>query len=426
MAVQAGAHIINISLGQYSHAGDAHQLLAKVVSDCAARGVLVVAAAGNEGCDCLSIPAALPSVLAVGAMNNQGLPLEFSNWGKNYQTQGILAPGKNILGASPGGGIAISSGTSYATSIVSGVAALLASLQIKHGQRLNLHAIREAILRSALSCEAQPVPDCRRLLACRLNIEGAMSLLVRGVNTVSNVNETLEPRKPTIDANDNPTTANAWSLAPSVQSNTLAGNELSFADGTPNYSASNPLNQSMNLPGSSTACSCGNGGPMQLVFALGKLGYDFGTEVRCDSIRQHMEEKEREKKQKKLEEEQKKLGLSISQDTPQHEREPDSDIVSNPHDPVQLLDYLGTENSWDAAAIIWTLNLDATPIYAIKACGAYAAEVYLKLREFLRDQINNTVERVSIPGYIAGSTRLMNGQTVPIIQPDLRGMYTFN
>jgi len=140
---------------------------------------------------------------------------------------------------------------------------------------------------------------------------------------------------------------------------------------------------------------------MQWVFALGKLGYDFGTEARRDSIRQHMQQ-------------------------------PAPGFDPNPHDPAQLLSYL-QDNSWEAAAIIWTLNLDATPIYAIKSCGAFAREIYERLRDFLHQQLDNAVERVSIPGRIAGNVRLMNGQVVPVIQgqvvpviqPDRRGMYSW-
>lgn len=124
-AAQAGAHIINISGGEFSPSGTAHPLLVDVVENCAEDNVLIIAAAGNEGCECLHIPGALPSVLAVGAMNSQGLPLEASNWGERYQTQGILALGENIQGASSGGGTVMHSGTSYATPIVSGIAALL-------------------------------------------------------------------------------------------------------------------------------------------------------------------------------------------------------------------------------------------------------------------------------------------------------------
>ena len=50
----------------------ADPLLADVVRQCARQGVLIVAAAGNEGCACLHVPAALESVLAVGAMDAAG------------------------------------------------------------------------------------------------------------------------------------------------------------------------------------------------------------------------------------------------------------------------------------------------------------------------------------------------------------------
>ena len=79
---------------KFSPSGTAHPILANAVRDCASRGVLIVAAAGNDGCECLHIPGALPSVLAVGAMDSTGGPLRFSNWGTRYLTQGILAPGR--------------------------------------------------------------------------------------------------------------------------------------------------------------------------------------------------------------------------------------------------------------------------------------------------------------------------------------------
>src|SRR5262249_4400719 len=142
---------------------------------CAANGVLIVAAAGNEGCDCLHVPGALPSVLVVGAMDASGEPLKFSNWGAVYHAQGILAPGDNIPGATPGSGTTTQSGTSHATPVVAGVAALLLSLQLRRGQKPNPQAVRAALLSSALGCDDQPAPDCRRLLAGRLNIQGAMS-----------------------------------------------------------------------------------------------------------------------------------------------------------------------------------------------------------------------------------------------------------
>jgi cyanobactin maturation PatA/PatG family protease len=179
-AVEAGAHIVNISGGELSPTGLAHPLLADVIRNCARSNVLIVAAAGNEGCDCLHIPGALPSVLAVGAMNAQGLPLGYSNWGSAYQAQGVLAPGENILGATPGGGIGVRSGTSFATPIVSGVAGLLLSLQRKLGRQPDAQAVRTAILESAYACDPQAFWNCRPFLVGALNISGAHRLIAQG------------------------------------------------------------------------------------------------------------------------------------------------------------------------------------------------------------------------------------------------------
>jgi cyanobactin maturation PatA/PatG family protease len=178
-AVEAGADVINISGGELTPSGAAHPILADAVQACADRNVLIVAAAGNEGCECLHVPGALPSVLAVGAMDNQGSPLGFSNWGAQYGIQGILAPGENIVGASPDGGASAQSGTSYATPIVSGIAGLLLSLQLKLGQESNPQAVRTAILESAYACDPKAISDCRPFMVGSLNIPGAHSLVTK-------------------------------------------------------------------------------------------------------------------------------------------------------------------------------------------------------------------------------------------------------
>ncbi len=119
-AVAAGAHIINISAGQLVSGRDAEPALIEAVRSCAAAGVLIVAAAGNEGCDCLHFPAALPCVLSVGAMSRDEQPLAESNWGSVYGQQGILATGEDIPVAGPHGRPVVRTGTSYAAAIVSG------------------------------------------------------------------------------------------------------------------------------------------------------------------------------------------------------------------------------------------------------------------------------------------------------------------
>ena len=60
-AVEQGAHVINISSGELTPSGEPHASLARAVRLCADNGVLIVAAAGNDGCQCLHVPAAVPS-----------------------------------------------------------------------------------------------------------------------------------------------------------------------------------------------------------------------------------------------------------------------------------------------------------------------------------------------------------------------------
>jgi cyanobactin maturation PatA/PatG family protease len=412
-AAQAGAKVINVSGGQYSASGEAYPLLADAVKFCADNGVLIVSAAGNDGCECLHIPSALPSVLAVGAMDEEGSPLSFSNWGGKYQEQGILAPGEGIIGATPGGGTAALGGTSIAAAIVSGVAALLMSMQVRRGKHPDPKAVRRAILASAEGCAPDDVaPGCRRLLAGRLNVSGAVALLMAEVgNDFVPVSDSLPAVRvqAVLPSSRELEVAEAAIVTPEVDQVSMSG-EATKRD-APSVPMEAQVNPSSEVAPSSelkktveqvmgvcpsAGCACGgngNGAAKQIVFVLGQIGYDFGTEARRDSFTQSMQP-------------------------------PSSGVQPNPHDPVQLLAYL-EENSWDAASVIWTLSLDATPIYAVLPLGAFAGDAYQKLRQFLGERITEGVERVSIPGIIVGQLRLLNGQSVPVIQPEIRGMFSW-
>ncbi|MDJ0841340.1 MAG: PatA/PatG family cyanobactin maturation protease [Acidobacteriota bacterium] len=176
-AVDAGAHIINVSGGQFAKTKRPSPFLENAILHCSRNNVLVVAAAGNDGCDCLHFPAAVPTVLAVGAMDADNVPLCNSNWGDVYREQGILAPGKNIVGPSTGGRIRTATGTSFAGPIVAGVAALLMSLQVKHGHEVSAARIREAILETALRCDPSEGNNCDRHLVGILDVAAAARLL---------------------------------------------------------------------------------------------------------------------------------------------------------------------------------------------------------------------------------------------------------
>ncbi|HEX4904997.1 MAG TPA: S8 family serine peptidase [Acidimicrobiales bacterium] len=118
-AIQRGARVINLSL-----TGPAHPVVEAAVERARASGVLVVAAAGNEGDDEAAFPAAYRSVVAVASTDDQNEHLStFSSRGGWVD---LAAPGEDVLAASlVAGGYWIYEGTSFSAPLVAGAAALL-------------------------------------------------------------------------------------------------------------------------------------------------------------------------------------------------------------------------------------------------------------------------------------------------------------
>lgn len=123
-AAQMGASVVNCSWGGASGFSQAAQ---DIVNAATAMGTLVVAAAGNSGqlMDDLFTPATLDNVLSVGASDENDLPAEFSNFGVKTT---VFAPGDNILSTVNADRYFKYSGTSMASPLVAGVAALVRSL----------------------------------------------------------------------------------------------------------------------------------------------------------------------------------------------------------------------------------------------------------------------------------------------------------
>jgi cyanobactin maturation PatA/PatG family protease len=107
--------------------------------------------------------------------------------------------------------------------------------------------------------------------------------------------------------------------------------------------------------------------------------------------------------------------------------EPAVSIDVNVNDSRQMAQLDRPENPFVASNVIWTLNLDATPVYAIRPQGPFAGDIYEVLRVFFKQQqLQNGAERVAIPGYLVGQTRLLNGQVVPVILPERMGLDNWN
>ncbi len=213
-AVISGAHIVNISGGERSVDGRADPLLSRALQLCEDNNVLVVAAAGNEGSPDVHVPAAVSSVLAVGALGNNGVPLPSSNWGDTYRRNGIVAPGEGVTGGVPGGGTADLTGTSFATPIVTGVAALLMTVQLRLHGVIDPLLVRRILIESAAACDPDS-SNCERYLAGVLDISRAYDSIMQGGTTVADSDAVqVSPMNPTPTGTVTPPAADVTASEP--------------------------------------------------------------------------------------------------------------------------------------------------------------------------------------------------------------------
>ncbi len=129
-SIRSGAHIINMSLGWPADVDS--NLMSQMIDLARSRGVLVVAAAGNDGTDALIRPCIFEGVICVASHDPDGAISHFSNHGAGVD---IAAPGLGILSLFPTSksswvftdrvGYEQKSGTSMAAPYVAGILARL-------------------------------------------------------------------------------------------------------------------------------------------------------------------------------------------------------------------------------------------------------------------------------------------------------------
>ena len=117
-AADHGASVISMSFG----GPDASQTVRNAVQYAWQKGVIVVAAAGNDGVATTFYPAGFDNVVSVGATDAADKLASFSNYGAWVK---IAAPGMSIYSTLPGNKYGLMSGTSMACPHVAGEIALL-------------------------------------------------------------------------------------------------------------------------------------------------------------------------------------------------------------------------------------------------------------------------------------------------------------
>lgn len=571
-ALADGADVINISSGQLTPTGKAERILADAVRACKRARKLIVAAAGNDGCRCLQVPASLESVLAVGACDLDGWPLPFSNFGDAYLENGILAPGKDVTGASPSQSVALRSGTSFATPVVTGVIALFLSLQRSTGNQPDIAAVKETLLTTATRCRTSDEPaDRQRCLKGILNIPDALMALFGNAvaaaehshahqfvsNTPAVVSgralqinmrnggervmadidpRSMDPSSGIAVAEANPamhgtlrpaeaTSAPAAAIAEGAASSAAHGAApppvASSAQATamPNTmwvpvsmagsimpSGFQPAHPGFMMPyvtpsglmpsetsraaapnadtrttirTNDAGCGCGvrpaqaqatqvayldpvlttslhgPAGTHQMAFPLGQVYFDFGKEARVDYFVQAIASWRDSL-----------VGRGNQDFGPNRDRAGDSAAPYNPEIMARyFLDLAPGEqtspspvdvNFRDADALIWTLTIDTTPIYAIKPLDVFGLGFYSSLVQALwyqevsasppskvasltraSDAPTQTADgfppkgritRVSFAGWLdpTATTRLLNGTVLPTLVTDWRGFYQWD
>ena len=137
-AVTHGAQIVNMSF-----AGPKDGLIERGIAAAAAKGIVMVAAAGNAGPKSPPLyPAANGNVIAVGATDAQDKLFVASNRGSHIA---VSAPGVDIFLPAPDEKYQMTSGTSFSAAYVSGLAALM----LERNPALKPDDLREILVKTA-------------------------------------------------------------------------------------------------------------------------------------------------------------------------------------------------------------------------------------------------------------------------------------
>ena len=456
-SLEAGAQVINVSGANLSNSGHPSDEIRRAVDACEEAEVQIVASLGNDGLMIDTVPAAVDGVLAVGAHDIQGEIAAFNNLGPRLQRKAVFAPGVDIRFQSDGHMTRIS-GSSFATPIVAGTAALIRA----HQPGISNADLREIILEASVPYAVSGNFEQANLSALsRLDFVALLEKLGPTRGHVITQDKSFSERKDSPMSEENIDTL----VAPAEYAHNevaaeaaaeVAPAEVSPADASPTPQQAAPAapavpaapalplgkihdpaaNTFVHDPAAALVqpqALRANVAAEDKIFAFGTIGYDFANETNRDYFQQAM--------------------YSLGEQHPHLKPLVPENEVSMARF-LSFRDANGNQPYMDAStALDWVLKVDGIPVYAIRPQDQFAILEFAKLLEYLIEQtgltpaeMNQTdvdtptlmtrkneaadgvqkIDRVSIAGNIIGQTRLYNGHVVPIVSPILRGMFAWN
>ncbi len=191
-AVDNGAKIINMSFGKPFSPGK--KAVDEAIAYAASKDVLLVHGAGNESADLdkvINFPNprnATTNIRAlnwieVGAISSSGNVASFSNYG--YKSVDIFAPGVDIYSTLPNGEYKNQDGTSMASPVVAGIAALVKS----YYPNLTAEQLRKVIMDSAfpLNIKTKKPGSKKKIKFSKLCVTGGMASAYRALQMAEQV-----------------------------------------------------------------------------------------------------------------------------------------------------------------------------------------------------------------------------------------------
>lgn len=385
-ALSKGAQIIHCAFCHPNQTGHAQDLLARAVRKAEEMGAVIIAPAGNDYGENWCVPSSLPTVLAVGALADDGAPMHFTNFGELYDGHSIMGPGENVHGADSKGGTVLQKGTSVAAPVLSGIIAALTSACVQAGQPIAPQRVRDVLIATARPCTGAGADRC---IGGEVAVDRAMAVLLDGMSIE-------QARRAFPDGPTAPDAPPALSVPPRVAHAPLPPHSIArhaphpVGDPREEYKREERVVDGVAVVPSAVEPSLRY---PSMAFPIGQVSYEFPDELTRESFARAM-------------------GSRLSPDD------------GAPFDVEALIAYLD-DNVAEARRLRWVVSINGERRYAVTPVGAFAAQIFDMLAALVLGEARGDITVSSLPGWTTDTTvELMDGTVVRELRMNsLRGVY---